>query len=128
MKKILAISLGIVSLLGAANALALGGFSGLVPIGSVESDPDGTATGMTTYLGLLPGTGDTKLPTTCRITATQNQAILFDPNGSIEHVKQMTSIALAALLSGKAVNLHFTGTCGGQSGIYPKVDSITINN
>jgi hypothetical protein len=126
-KTIAAVSLGLLGLFGSANGLAAAAWSQLVPIGNISNEVlNGTNVegGTGTYLGLLPGV--TGAPSSCQIAGQHTQALL-DPI-SLERVKQMTSIATAALLSGKLVQLHFKGTCGGQSSIYPVVDGILINN
>ena len=125
MKKTAAISLGLFGLFASATVLAAGGWSNFVAMGVIESDLMSSAPGgVGTYIQMLPVPNGS--PSSCPLAGTQTQALL--DTSSLEHAKQMASIATAALLSGKPVKVHFSGACGGQSNIYPIVDGLLINN
>jgi hypothetical protein len=46
--------------------------------------------------------------------------------GSVDHVKAMTSLATAAMLSGKQVRVNWEGTC--QTGGYAKIQHLMLLN
>ncbi len=120
--KYLAATLGILSLLTTNQAFAITQATYNVTITSIEID-DATGTGVPpTYLTFSGDPGGK--PSAC----TQTLGRLGSPTSSSDSIKALTSLATAALLSGKSVKIWWQGTCVGTgTSAYPYVSVIAIN-
>jgi hypothetical protein len=86
---------------------ASAGLSGIKKLTSVDVETISVGNGTTTYLQFQDSPGGRS----CGAGAPQVVA-----KGSADHVKAMTSVATAAFLAGKSVQVSFDGTCVTSSG------------
>lgn len=116
MKNLSVFGLALVGLLVSASALAAGAYS-TNPVGLtvVEVDTSTSATnGTSTFLTFA------SWPNNKPACGTGPQAEL---TGSVDNVKALTSLATAALLSGKTIRVYWDGTCDGTA---PRVSNILL--
>jgi hypothetical protein len=96
------------------SSVATAGWSAATRVTQVEIDTISNGPGFATYLGFSSkGIGRPDC-------ATSLQGVLV---GSLDHVKNMTNLALAAFLAGKNVKVYWASTC--INGSYGQIERIS---
>lgn len=105
MKKGIFAVVGLVSALATSAAFAVGPWSNLLTIATIEVDSIAGGNGTETYLSF------TSTPSGKPACGTASQYLA---TGTADHVKAVTATATAAQLSGRQVKVYWTGTCTGS--------------
>lgn len=120
MKKLTSVTLGLLGILASATAYAVT-WSGTVSLTNVEVDSS-----TVTYLqfGSLPS----GKPTTCSGGATPNATFaIINLASSTDTQKALTTLATAALMGGRGVQVRWTGSCTQVGSTwYASIDALSL--